>query len=238
MRDLLGPIVLLAALALFFFGSLLFAAASFPTGYDWRQTVMSSLASPRENPTAYRIASYGLAASGLVLSLLGFYVRRSLKTYAPKWSWWACMFFFLGGILLTISALIRPGHTTVLGLRKAHAKIAQAAGVGFGTGMALTLPAILRLPVRRAWVRVTTIVLVVVPMTVYLLCRIFLAPGEPYIPASAHPTLHALLGSLSFWEWVGSVSVYLFLALITLALGRSPETVARSVTATPGRRHR
>jgi hypothetical protein len=223
MRDLLGPIVLLAALALFFFGSLLFAAASFPTGYDWRQTVMSSLASPRENPTAYRIASYGLAASGLVLSLLGFYVRRSLKTYAPKWSWWACMFFFLGGILLTISALIRPGHTTVLGLRKAHAKIAQAAGVGFGTGMALTLPAILRLPVRRAWVRVTTIVL---------------APGEPYIPASAHPTLHALLGSLSFWEWVGSVSVYLFLALITLALGRSPETVARSVTATPGRRHR
>jgi hypothetical protein len=230
MRNLFQPLFLLAGLALCFFGSLLFAAASFPAGYDWRHTVMSSLASPRENPAACGIASHGLAASGVFLSLLGLYVRRSLQPYAPKWTAWARFFFVLGGVLLTISALITPGHHAFLGLGKAHAKLAQAAGVGFGLGMALDLPAILRLPVRHSWVRVSAIILVAVPMTLFLLCRIFLPLAATFVPPSGQQALqHSILGSLAFWEWVGSVSVYLFVALVTLALRPRPLT---SPTAT------
>jgi hypothetical protein len=216
------PLLLLFGLALAFFGSLLLAATLYPPGYNWRHTVMSSLASPRENPAAFQIAAYGMAASGVLLSLLGFFIHGSLRAYAPKWTAWACFFFVLGGVLLTISALITPGHHSLFGLAKAHAKMAQAAGVGFGLAMALNLPAILRLPARHAWVRTATIVLVALPMTSYLLCRIFLPIIEDDVSPSAQLAIqHSVLGSLAFWEWVGSVSVYLFAALLVLNIERT-----------------
>jgi hypothetical protein len=216
MRRFLWPGLLLAALAVAFFGSLLLAAMAFPDGYAWYRTVISSLASPRQNPAAYRIASLGLAASGILLSLLGFQLRTSLKAHAPKWTAWARFFFVLGGMLLTISSLITPGHHAFLGLGKAHAKFAQAAGIGLGLGMALNLPALLRLPASRKWVRITAILLIVVPITSYLSCRILLLSG---ISTSVQQALEkSIFGRLSFWEWTGSVSAYLFVALIVLAL--------------------
>jgi len=219
------PKVLLVALALSFFGALLVAAAAFPAGYDWRHTVMSSLASPRENPKAFRIASYGMAASGFLLSLLAFYVRGSLQPHAPRWTAWARLFFVLGGALLTISALITPGHYAFFGLAKAHAKLAQAAGIAFSIGMALNLPAILRYPVQPAWVRGTALFLVVVPVSLYLVCRNILPTVEAFASSSVQQTIHgSILGSLAFWEWVGSVSVYLFVALVTLGYKPPPRT--------------
>ena len=223
MREKSWPIFFLLGLALSFFGSLICAAALFPAGYDWRHTVMSSLASPRENPGAYRIASFGMAVGGVFLSLLGLGIHRSLQGLAPKWTAWARAFFVLGGVLLTVSALITPGHHALLGLVKAHAKLAQAAGVGFGLGMALNLPAILRLPKRLARVRTAAVILVVGPMGLYLVCRILLPIIESFVSITTQKAIqHSLLGSLAFWEWVGSISVYLFAALITLALERRP----------------
>ena len=61
------PIVVFTGLGGSFFGSLSLAAAFFPHGYDWGYTVISSLASPRDNPHGYWIASAGLALSGLLL---------------------------------------------------------------------------------------------------------------------------------------------------------------------------
>jgi hypothetical protein len=223
MRKLLVPGALLIGLALSYFGSLFVAATAFPGGYNWSHIVISSLASPRENPGASRTALCGLAVSGVFLSFLGVCVRSSLRGYAPKWTAWGQGFFVLGGILLTISALIPSGHYTFLGLPKAHAKFAQAAGIGIGAGMALSLPAILRLPVRQAWVRVSAIVLVVVPITLYLSCRIFLPLVENFVSLSWQRVLQqSIRGHLAFWEWVGSISVYLFLALVTLALAPQP----------------
>jgi hypothetical protein len=218
-----APVLLLVGLAVAFFGSLLLAASALPGGYDWRHSVMSSLASPRQNPTAYRIAAYGMAASGVFLSLLGFPLCASLRQYAPKWAAWARSFFVLGGVLLTISALITPGHHAFLGLGKAHAKFAQAAAAGFGIGMALTLPALLRLPAQLKRVRIAAVMLAVVPLTIYLCCRLLFGPPASSQPPSTHPV--SLLASLAFWEWVGSASVYLFLALIVLALGPPPEGI-------------
>jgi hypothetical protein len=91
-----GPLVLLIALAWTFFGSLAVAATSFTGGYDWRYKVMSSLASPRENPQAYRVAAGGMAASGVFLALLGLCIRTSPQGVAPsKWTNAACLFFVI-----------------------------------------------------------------------------------------------------------------------------------------------
>jgi hypothetical protein len=215
MRTRVWPILLLIVLAFSFFGTLIFAAALFPAGYDWRHTVMSSLASPRENPKAFRIAADGMVVSGFLLSGLGFYVRSALLPYAPKWTAWACFFFVLGGVLLTISAFITPGHRAFLGLPKAHAKFAQAAGIDFGLGMALNLPAILLLTGRHAWIRVAELVVVTVPMTLYLMCRISLPWIEAFCPPHEQEAIrHSIFGSLGFWEWIGSVSVYCYVTLI------------------------
>jgi hypothetical protein len=213
-----GPKLLLAILVLSFFGSLIVAAIVFPAGYDWRHTVMSSLASPRENPRAFRIVSYGMALSGVLLAFAAFHVRRSLQPCAPNWTAWARGFFVAGGVLLTVSALITPGHHAFLGLPKAHAKIAQAAGVGFALGMILNLPAILVTPARRYHAREAALILICVPLTVFLTCWVLLPTLEAWASTSPQQeTKVSALGSLAFWEWVGSISVYLFVALVILA---------------------
>jgi hypothetical protein len=219
-----GPVVLLIALAVTFFGSLAVAATSFPGGYDWRYKVMSSLASPRENPQAYRIAAGGMAASGVFLALLGLCIRTSLEGVAPsKWTNAACLFFVIGGLLITISALITPGHHEFLGLEKAHAKFAQAGTLSFNLGMALTLPALLALSASKKRVRIVSIFLVVMPATLFLLARILLPTmvSPDSLKTAVHPPL---LGSLAFWEWMGSVTVCLYTGTIVLALGSNPSS--------------
>lgn len=208
---------LLLALAVSYFGSLLFAATEYPTAYEWRHTVMSSLASPVENPQAYRVASYGMALSGILLSILTIPARNALQPHASNWTAWARSLVVLGGILLTVSALLTPGYHTYFGLPKAHAKIAQAAGFCFSLGMALNLPAIIRLPDQQTLVRRSALFLVTVPVSLYLLCRIILPAMEPFAPLGVQDWIQeSILGSLAFWEWVGSISVYLFLALVIL----------------------
>jgi hypothetical protein len=212
------PQVFLIGLTVFFFGSLIFAAGSYPGGYDWRYRVMSSLANPRENPKAYHIAAGGMAMGGVCLSLLGLSIRTSLQHFAPsKWTTPAAFFFVIAGALITVSALITPGHQTLWGLQKAHAKFAQAGTFSFDLGMALTLPALLALPASKERVRFVTVTLVLLPVTSYLAARILLPSlvDPNSIGPSASPPL---LGSLAFWEWIGSVTVCLYAGIIVLAL--------------------
>jgi hypothetical protein len=212
------PLVFLIALAVFFFGSLIFAAESFPGGYDWRYRVMSSLADPKENPKAYHTAAVGMGIGGVCLSLLGLCIRTTLqRVAASKWTNIAALFFVLAGALITVSALITPGHQALWGLQKAHAKFAQAGTFSFDLGMALTLPALLALPASKNWVRVAAVVLVLLPVTFYLAARILLPSLVD--PNSIEPgALPPLLGSLAFWEWIGAVTVYLYAGTIVLAL--------------------
>jgi hypothetical protein len=224
----LSALLLLAGVAVAYYGSLLYAARSYPAGYAWRHTVVSNLANPNDNPSAWRVAADGMAVTGILLALLGPDLRRSLRAYAPTWASWAGAFFVLGGTLLMVSALILPGHHALFGIGKAHAKIAQAAGFGFGLGMACALPALLRLPKNKAGIRAVAIALVVVPITLFLVCR-FCVPATSARMTMEHGSFGEgpLLGSLAFWEWVGSISVYAFLALVTLGLNNTSSEAPR-----------
>jgi hypothetical protein len=221
--------ILLAVLALAYFGPLVYAMSSYPSGYDWRHTVVSNLANPRDNPRSWRITADGIALTGVLLAVAGAEVRRALRPLAPGWTLWASVFFVLGATLLTVSALVNPGHYALLGLGKAHAKIARAASIALTLGMAGNIPALLRLPPRLGAVRAAAIFVAVGPMTLFLLCRMIIPLLESHAAPASRMALHdSLLGSLAFWEWIGSASVFAFLALVLLGVANSASAAPRS----------
>jgi hypothetical protein len=213
------PITALIGLGVCFFGSLIAAATFFPHGYDARYTVISSLASPRDNPHAYGIACAGLALSGFLLIPFAFFLQRRLKPFSPGMSIWAGRFFLLGAICLTLSALIVPGHYRILGIGRSHEHLAQISSVAFCVALILYLRAILCLPPSLAVLRLLTGVVVILPVTALIVSRLslFLA-YECSSSMIYHAVKGSLWSSLALWEWVGAVCIYLFLGLVTLGL--------------------
>jgi hypothetical protein len=200
-----------------FFGSLILAAAFFPHGYDWRHNVISSLASPRDNPHAYGIACAGLALSGLLLVPFAFFLQKRLEPFAPKRTAWAGKLFLLGAVSLTLSALIVPGHYRIMGLGRSHEHLAQISSVAFCLALILYFGAILRLPRSLFLLRVLAGLVVILPVTALTVSRsvLFLA-YEFSSPAVYHAVRASLWSSLALWEWVGAFCIYLFLGLMTL----------------------
>lgn len=210
------PISVLIGLGICFFGSLVWAATFFPHGYDWRYTVISSLASPRDNPHAYGIACAGLALSGLLLIPFVFFLQRRLQPFAPKLTAWAGKLFMLGAICLTLSAVVVPGHYRILGLGRSHEHLAQVSSVAFCLSLILYLGAILRLPPTSLSLRLRAGFVVILPVTALLVSRsaLFLA-YEFSSPAVYHAVKISLWSSLALWEWIGAFCIYLFLGLMT-----------------------
>ncbi|HEX4139158.1 MAG TPA: hypothetical protein VHY09_02345 [Candidatus Methylacidiphilales bacterium] len=221
--------LLLAALTTAYFGPLIYAVSSYPSGYDWRHTVISNLANPHDNPRSWRVAADGIAFSGVLLAVAGAEVRRVLRPLAPRWTLLASTFFLLGGTLLTVSALVNPGHYALLGLGKAHAKIARVASIALTLGMACNVPALLRLPAQLGAARAAAIFISAGPMTLFLLCRLLIPVLESHASPVWRAALHdSLPGSLAFWEWIGSATVFAFLAVVLLGAVNSASTASRT----------
>ena len=214
---LFHPVVVLIGLGACFFGSLILAATFFPRGYDWRYTVMSSLASPRDNPHAYWIACAGLAISGLLLIPFPFFLQKRLHPFAPKLTAWAGKLFLLGAISLTLSALIVPGHYRILGLGRTHEHLAQISSVAFCLSLILYFGAILRLPPSLLSLRLAAGFVVILPVTALAVSRLCLFLAYEFSSSAAyHAVKVSLWSSLAIWEWVGAFCIYLFLGLMTL----------------------
>ena len=212
------PIAVLLGLGIIFFGSLIWSAAFFPHGYDWRSNVISSLASPRDNPHAYGIACAGLAISGLLLIPFPFLLQKRMGAFAPKLTAWAGKLFLLGAICLTLSALIVPGHYRILGIGRTHEHLAQAASVAFCLSFILYFAAILRLPPSFILHRLLAAFLLLMPVSALVVSRLSLFFAyELFSPTIYHAVRASLWSSLALWEWIGALCIYLFLALMTLA---------------------
>jgi len=224
---LFHPVVVLIGLGACFFGSLILAATFFPHGYDWRYTVISSLASPRDNPHAYWIACAGLAVSGLLLIPFAIFLQKPLEPFAPKLTAWAGKLFLLGAISLTLSALIVPGHYRILGISRSHEHLAQISSVAFCLSLILYLGAILRLPSSFCLLRVAAGFVVILPVTALMVSRLFLFLAyEIFSSTVYHAVKVSLWSSLALWEWIGAFCIYLFLGLMTLegaATGTRPD---------------
>jgi hypothetical protein len=218
-RALVFPLALWLALGVTFFGSLILAAHFFPHPYDWRRDVMSSLTSPRDNPRAYGIACAGLALGGLCLIAFAALLRQRLGPFAPTAARWAGRFFVLGAIFLILAALIVPGHYRILGLGRAHERLAQIAGAALCLAMIFYLRATLGLPRSCTLPRLSSLLIVAVPVTAFIISRLsLLISSEFFSPQIYHAVRSYFWNSLALWEWIGAVATYLFLAIITFGL--------------------
>jgi hypothetical protein len=214
---LMHPIIAWIGLGVCFFGSLALAAGFFPHDYDWRHAVISSLASPRDNPHAYGIACAGLAVSGVLLSLFAFFLQKRLEPFAPKLTTWAGKIFLLGAGCLTLSALIVPGHYRILGIGRSHEHLAQISSVAFCLSLILYLGAVFRLPSAHFSLRMLVGFVVILPITALIVSRLALLFAYVFFSSAIyHATKESLWSSLAIWEWVGAVCIYLFLGLLTL----------------------
>ena len=196
------------------------AATHFPGGYDWRRNVMSSLSSPRDNPHGYRLASAGIALSGLLLLFFPRQLHIHFRAFARELSLWAGRFLVLGAVTLFLAAVIVPGHYRILGIGRCHEHLAEISSFALCLALILYFIAMLQLPASFRLARILSLFVVVLPITALIVSRLALLYAYEFSSVSVYRAVRASLwSSLGLWEWIGAVSLYCFLALLTLTPG-------------------
>jgi len=208
------PTLIWLALGIWFFGGLAWAAASFPRQYDWQHIVISSLASPRDNPHAYVIACVGLAGTGLLLIPFAFILRDRLAQFAPRLTAWAGGFLLLGAASLFLSAIIVPGHYRLLGFGRTHEHLAQISSGAFCLSLLIYLAAVFRMPPKFTWLRFAVGIIVGLPILAFAANRATVFCAYTFSSAENYRAMKAAYWSnLALWEWLAAASIYLFLGL-------------------------
>jgi hypothetical protein len=199
------PLILMS-----YFGSMTLAIWMFPGPFDWRTRSMSKLLYPRNNPQFHAIGSVGVAVAGLLTIPFAGYIGRRLRVISPVPAEIGAFALSAGAISLILGALI-------VSQRFLHEMFARGAGICFGLGMlAFYLCAIgglwlppnerhTRLPIFLAWSPIVPPALLVIVMR--LLTAAHLRWSNPVYQAIEYRSLW----HLGFWEWIGSIGVFLFL---------------------------
>jgi hypothetical protein len=235
-EDLRMRLALLAVLFGSYFGSLWVGSLHFPHVYDWRRNVISNLLSPRDNPQWYWLPSAGVAVAGLCMLQLGVWIERELGDGQSKLARRVRRPAFLVGIgCLILSALVAPQHVhTVLGMRHAHELLARTSAAGLGVGMLCACGGGLepaddgrrrRLRLLRMIWRALTLPPILGAVGSGLIVGLARWHGLGAEPADFFRG--TVFWHLAFWEWVGSVAVFLFFASPVVLLGGRVEEIGR-----------
>jgi hypothetical protein len=214
-----------------YFGSLWLGSLNFPHGYDWRRNVISNLLSPRDNPDWYWVPCLGVAVAGFCMLALAIWIESELAMTGSRLARRARRTVFLLGIgCLILSALVVPQHThRVLGMRHAHELLARTSAVGLGLGMLLCAfqatatgdrAARVRI-LRKLWWAATA-----APIAGAIGSGLMVALTRTHGLAGAAPAAFfrgTVFWHLAFWEWAGSVAVFVFFASPVVLLGRDEE---------------
>jgi hypothetical protein len=210
--------VLLALIAVSFFGSLGTAAWMFPDNYDWRYRVISNLLSPRDNPDHYWLPACGIILAALLMLPFVAYLYRSLTTVSPHAARLSASAFIAGIIALICACLVVPQHVhEVLGIRRLHEFIARSAAGFIAIGMLAASRCawtgyrknLLDERLFWSWSLVTLLPLTGIFLSESLLLLTRLKP-EWAMPIR-NALRHSVFWHLGFWEWSGSAAVFVFL---------------------------
>jgi hypothetical protein len=221
-------IALLAMLFASYFGSLWVGSLHFPHVYDWRRNVISNLLSPRDNPGWYWLPAAGVAVAGLCMLPLGAWIERELGDGGSKVMRRVRRPALLVGIgCLILSAIIVPQHTNpVLWMRHAHEVFARTSAAGMGVWMLCACGSggdedgARRRRLRTIWRAVTVPPILGAVGSVLIVA---LARWTGLGTEAADAFRGTMFWHLAFWEWLGSVAVFLFFASAVMMLGTAKE---------------
>ena len=213
-----------------YFGTLAYAAVVSPMTYDWRYRVISNLISPRNNPEFHWIPSIGIAVAGLLMIPFTSYIHARLRFASQLGANIGTIAFVSGTILFILAGLIVPQHSHLnSGSPRLHEMLGRAAALGIGVGMVTFCLCALRGylfpgPGKKLFKRellVSWILVTMVPLVGAALSGCLFLSASAHFPWShgLHQALKAsIVWHLSFWEWIGSVAVFLFLLSSALFL--------------------
>ncbi len=212
-----------------FFGTLIAAVFFFPGRYDWRERVISHLISPRDNPHGYWLPSIGIASAVLLVWPFAGYVEQRLRAITPRLARSAGVSFALGFVLMLL-AIVAQLAQPMLGVRWLHEFLARASAAIFAVGMLCCCVATLKDRLRFfggqrslgnalafCWASLTLL-----PIGCLAIIGALMLLGQQADQAWAEDARqlfrHTMLWHLAFWEWVGAVAAFAFLAISVLLL--------------------
>jgi hypothetical protein len=206
----------LAAL-LVFAGGVLLAARHYPGGYDWQYTVVSALASQKNNPSG---SSWFAMALALSMLLLWQYLSTVKKALSATWQTDGYPFVALRlgvacGALVGVEKLLIHDVSSLVD--KSHEFIALLTFLSLYLGI---LSLLLQL-MRRQRVYALALIVVVVPMLAIGISDFWLYLAQRdvgWIGTRWQEMAIPLWLSFAFWQWLAVAFLWLGMGLLLLTL--------------------
>lgn len=205
------------------------AARFSPNSYDWQREAISRLLYPGSDPEFHTIASLGIAATGLMMIPIVVYMRTRLRSVSAIAVDAGAAAFGIGAIVLVLAGIVvsHPARGASP-FPRLHEMLARTAAFALGAGMLVLWGCAAKgyfASSKRArqwrWLFVCWSLLTLPAFSIAILR---LVAGARFRWSS--PVYRALengsLWHLGFWEWIGSVAVFLFLLSAALFLPEQP----------------
>jgi len=227
--------ILLALIFLSFFGMMTLSASMLPESYDWRRRVISSLLSPRDNPDHYLFAAVGLGLSGVLMLPLVEYLRRYLKTIAPRTAKVSAGAFILGIIALICASFVVPQHRdATFGIEHLHEFLGRSAAGLLAIGMLCACwcawKGRAQLPFALSWVWWVVTVLPLTGLFVSKALLVLTSVGPSWAAPIRTAFRDSVFWHLGFWEWTGAAGVFVFLCAAVFLTPAQAQGTASSRT--------
>lgn len=227
-----------------FFSTMIGAAILFEGAYDWRSDVISILISPSQNPKGYWLPSLGMTVAVILIWPFGGYLGLHLESIMPRVARFTAMAFSLSSLLILLS-LGAPHVQPATGGYTLHELLARASAVVFAAAMFCcgaagvrdSLPAgkgrrELSRPLAVAWMTLTLLP-IAGALTLGLLVLLGQKADQAWAESFRQSFRNTWLWRLAFWEWVGTVGVYVFMAASVAFLPCGQQTFNRRREPSP-----
>ncbi len=231
-----------------YFGTVVVAAFYFPVPYHWSVRAISNLASPRDNPDAFWLPCLGLVASSVLALPFAGYVEQRLRGITPRLARTAGVAFALACVLLLLTGLVPQLAHPAVGWQRLHEIFARSSAAAFFIGMLCCCLCACRDRFRVfggqrflgatlshywGWATLLPVGCVAGIGALQFLGHV---ADQAWAEQARQSFRHTAMWHVAFWEWVGSVIVFMFMVVTVLLLpeGISPPAVF-PVRARPGR---
>jgi len=213
-----------------FFGTIIVAALLFPVPYDWSVRAISNLASPRDNPGAFWLPCLGLVASAVLALPFAGYLEQRLRGITPRLARTAGVAFALACVLLLFTGIFPQQVLPMFGWTRMHEFLARSSAAAFFIGMLCCCICGFRdrfrvfggqrflssaLSYHWAWITLLPVGCLAMIGALQFLGH---QADQAWAEQIRQSFRHTIMWHLAFWEWVGSVLIFMFMMVTVLLL--------------------